>query len=398
VPAPSGVVRHVLPAVGVLPRDLGRDSVSGLVGAALGFAEAGAGSAERVEVWGLANTAGAGGHYALGGLYLRSLRPWRLGRVGPVDLRYQLAVGRAAVSGAPASLLHVHALPTLLLLRARRRVLHLHMALGRPTALEGRILLRADAVICASAFLAAGFRQQHPHYRGLVRVIRNGASPARYADPAPGSTLRRRLHLRPEEPVIAFAGQVAKEKGIDHLLHALALLPPSERPHLLIAGTSTLWRSIDSAKRPAISPFERELRLASAGLPVSWLGNVAVDAMPGVLLAADIVCCPSVVQEGLATINVEAAAAGKPVVASDVGGIPEVVHDGVTGVLVPAGDAAALARALRRLLKDPTLCRQMGAAARSNVHTWQQAGAELRDLYGRLLPWPPRRSCPSALA
>ena len=375
----------MLPGIGVLPRDLSRDSVSGLVGAALGFAEASVGSAERVEVWGLANTARAGEPYALGGLRLRSIRPWRLGRVRPLDLRYQLAAGLAAAGAARSTILHAHALPTLLLLpRARRRVLHLHMALGRPTGLEVRLLRRADAVICASAFLAASFRQQHPQYRGLVRIIRNGATPTRYSDLTPGSALRRRLQLPPEDPVIAFAGQVAKEKGIDHLLNALALLSPADRPHLLIAGSSTLWRSVDTVERHTMSPFERDLRLTRAGLPVSWLGNVAVDDMPAVLLAADIVCCPSVVAEGLATINLEAAAAGKPVVASSVGGIPEIVADGVTGLLVPPGDEAALARALRRLVKDVPLRRQMGAAARRNVHTWQQVGEELRELYGRL--------------
>ena len=122
-----------------------------------------------------------------------------------------------------------------------------------------------------------------------------------------------------------------------------------------------------------------------------WLGKVAVTAMPELLLAADIVCCPSVVQEGLATINLEAAAAGKPVVSSRVGGIPEIVEDGVTGLLVPPADDAALAQALSRLQNDASLRRRMGATARRSVHTWSQVGQEVKALYDQVLGGPDRR-------
>ncbi|HEV7216135.1 MAG TPA: glycosyltransferase family 4 protein [Chloroflexota bacterium] len=379
-------VRHVLPALGLLPRDVSTDSVSGLVGAALGFAETALGWAERVDLWGLANPVRAYDRYQLGGVQLRGIRPWRLGRVGRHDLRYQLAVGLAAAAAARCSILHAHALPTLLLLpNAERRVLHLHMALGQATRLERHLLQRADAVVCASEFLAAGFQQRHPQYPGPVRVIRNGADPNRYADASAGVRLRQHCGLEPADRVVAFAGQVAPEKGIHCLIAALELLPPAERPHLLIAGSSSLWRSVATAGTEAMTPFEEELRRRCAGLPVHWLGKLSVGAMPGLLLAADIVCCPSVALEGLATINLEAAAAGKPVIASRVGGIPEIVADGVGGILVPPGDISALARALCRLRNDASLCRQMGAAARRNVRTWAAAGRELRTVYEQLL-------------
>ncbi len=386
------LIRHVLPGLGLLPRDLRHDSVSGLVGSALGFAQASADSGGDVELWGLANPANAFDRYSLGAVCLRGIRPWRLGRAGPVDVRYQMAVGWAAISARRCSILHAHALPTLLLLpKARRRVLHLHMALGHATQLEVQLLRRADAVICASEYLAVSFRRHHPHYRGVVRIIRNGADPALTADATSGIDYRRRLGLQPADCVVVFAGQVAPQKGIDHLIAALALLPPSQRPHLLIAGSSTLWRSVDTVGQEEVSPFEQALRQRSADLPVRWLGKVAVTAMPELLLAADIVCCPSVVQEGLATINLEAAAAGKPVVSSRVGGIPEIVEDGVTGLLVPPGDEAALAHALSRLQNDAPLRHRLGATARRGVHTWSQAGQEVRALYDELLGGPERR-------
>ncbi|HEY8744840.1 MAG TPA: glycosyltransferase family 4 protein [Chloroflexota bacterium] len=379
-------IRHVLPGLGLLPRDLGRDSVSGLVGSALGFAQASASAGGLVELWGLANPAHANDRYSLGAVHLRGIRPWRLGRVGPLDLRYQSAVGRAAATAPRCTILHVHALPTLLLLpKARRRVLHLHMALGRATGLEVQLLRRADAVICASEFLAASFRGHHPQYQGAVRIIRNGADPTLTADATLGVDFRRTLGLQPTDCVVVFAGQVAPQKGIDHLIAALALLLPSQRPHLLIAGSSTLWRSVDTVGQEDMSPFEQALRERSTGLPVRWLGKVAVAAMPALLLAADIVCCPSVVPEGLATINLEAAAAGKPVVSSRVGGIPEIVEDGVTGLLVPPGDDAALAQALNRLREDAPLRQSMGSTARRGVRTWSQAGQEVGVLCEQLL-------------
>ena len=241
------LVWHVLPGLGLLPRDLDRDSVSGLVGSALGFAQASAGSGGQVEVWGLANPAHAFDRYTLGDVRLNGIRPWRLGRAGPVDVRYQMAVGWATISAGRRDILHVHALPTLLLLpKARRRVLHLHMALGQANRLEVQLLRRADAVICASEYLAASFRRHHPHYAGVVRIIRNGADPALTADATLGMSFRQRLGLQPADCVVVFAGQVAPQKGIDVLIAALGLIPPSQRPHLLIAGSSTLWRSVDT--------------------------------------------------------------------------------------------------------------------------------------------------------
>jgi glycosyltransferase involved in cell wall biosynthesis len=386
VRATPAAVRHLLPGVGVLPRTLSQDSVSGLVGSALGFALASTGTADRVELWGLADLAPAFDWYALDGVQLRGIRPWRLGRGGPFDLRYQMAAGAATMAASPCTLLHVHALPTLLLLpKARRRVLHLHMALGPASRLEVGLLRRADAVVCASDFLAASFSAHHPQYRGVVRVIRNGADPARYANVERGAALRRRLGLPMGDLVIVFAGQVAPDKGIDRLIAALALLPAAQRPHLLVAGSSTLWRSLDTVGQATMSPFERTMRERSVGLPVRWLGKVAVDDMPGVLLAADVVCCPSVVPEGLATINLEAAAAGKAVVASRVGGIPEIVADGDTGILVPPDDVTAFAQALTRLLGDAALRQRLGAAARRRVHTWSQAATELAEVYDQVL-------------
>lgn len=98
------------------------------------------------------------------------------------------------------------------------------------------------------------------------------------------------------------------------------------------------------------------------------------DDVPGLLAGCDVVCLPSRA-EGLPLVLLEAMAQGKPVVASAVGGVPELVVDGDSGLLVPPGDAGALAVALRRVLGDPTLGRRLGEAARERVRERFSAAA-----------------------
>jgi glycosyltransferase involved in cell wall biosynthesis len=109
--------------------------------------------------------------------------------------------------------------------------------------------------------------------------------------------------------------------------------------------------------------------------------------MDEVYRQAHIVCLPSL-REGLPTVLIEAAAAGRPIVASDVPGCREVVEDGVNGLLVPPGDPAALARALAMLASDPALRQQMGAAGRNIAVTRfanEKVIAATLDVYSNLL-------------
>ena len=109
--------------------------------------------------------------------------------------------------------------------------------------------------------------------------------------------------------------------------------------------------------------------------------------VPALLALADVYVHPSL-QEGYSNALLEAMAAGKAVVATAVGGNVEAVSDGSTGLLVPAQDAAAIARAIARLLADPAAARQMGARARQYVHERYEMSAMVRSyegVYTRLL-------------
>jgi glycosyltransferase involved in cell wall biosynthesis len=122
-------------------------------------------------------------------------------------------------------------------------------------------------------------------------------------------------------------------------------------------------------------------------LPLAWLGVIPENEMPGLYAAVDVVTCPSIWDDPFPTVNLEAMAASRPVVASRVGGVPEAVQDGTTGLLVPPGDDAALADALATLIANPEHRHRLGEAGRAASRTFSIAAAArgLEDLYREAL-------------
>jgi glycosyltransferase involved in cell wall biosynthesis len=192
-----------------------------------------------------------------------------------------------------------------------------------------------------------------------------------------------RPHARPdsEPPTIVSVGRLQAPKDTVTLLHALASLPSGFGTALLVG---------EGPERPGAEALIRRLGLAHS---VSLLGDR--EDVPQ-LLAASQVFVLSTRSEGLPVSILEAMAAGLPVVATGVGGVPELVVDGETGLLVRPGDPAALAAALRRLLEDPELRRKLGAAGRARVGThftldsFHEAHVAVyrRELAARGLPLP----------
>jgi glycosyltransferase involved in cell wall biosynthesis len=157
-----------------------------------------------------------------------------------------------------------------------------------------------------------------------------------------------------------YAGRLTEEKGVDVLAAAARLL--GDAP-LAICGTG---------------PREEALRTALAGLPNAHLhGHLAAGALASRLRDAAVVAVPSLWWENLPYAVIEAQAAGRAVVASRIGGIPELVDDGVDGILVPPGDAGALADAVRGLLADRGRARKLGAAGVERVRARLGPGPHL---------------------
>jgi len=163
--------------------------------------------------------------------------------------------------------------------------------------------------------------------------------------------LREAFGFPPESRVLAMVGQFIPKKGHRVLLQALeGLLPAYPDLRVLLFGTGHLWQRVRA-------DVERRGWSARVRLPGFR------DDLPHVLPALDLVVHPAF-EEGLGVSLLQSAACGVPVVGSAIGGIPEVVRDGVNGRLVPAGDVLALQRAIRGVLDDLEGARAMGAEGR----------------------------------
>lgn len=156
-------------------------------------------------------------------------------------------------------------------------------------------------------------------------------------------------------PVALFASRLLREKGVHELLAAVHLLHAAGCPlRLLVAG------DLYAENPSSLSPADLATLRATPG--VEYLGHV--DDIPALLARTDIVVLPSY-REGTPRVLVEAAAAGKPIVATDIGGCRGLVEDGINGLLVPVKDAEALANALHTLATDAELRERFGRAGRT---------------------------------
>lgn len=232
-------------------------------------------------------------------------------------------------------------------------------------ALAGVAVRRADAVRTISDFTS-----------GLVRA--EGVEPAAVfpAFMDLDSFLETEPAPLPERPVALFVGVLERYKAVDVLAEAWRRAAPRvPDARLRIVG------------RGAMSAVVERLVAESAGR-VGWTSVLPGDAVSGALDAATILVLPSR-SEGLGRVVVEAFCRGRGVIGSRVGGIPDLVTDGETGILVPPEDADVLADALVRVLADPSLAVRIGAAARRAVEPWlatpEDYARAMRELVERVI-------------
>ena len=226
------------------------------------------------------------------------------------------------------------------------------------------------------------------------RAIAIGADPARAEtipygvdvdrfrpDPQARATARQAIGAGADDLVLFTAGRLVRKKGFDYLIDAVGLLAPRwPGLRLVIGGEGDL----DAELR------ERAGRAGVDGR-VSFAGVLSQDEVAAGLAAADVVVMPSIHDDagnvdGLPNTVMEALASGTALVATRVGGIPSVVEDGRTGVLVAERDAQALADALGRLLADPRARTRLGAAARADalaLRTWPRVAERFEQVYER---------------
>jgi alpha-maltose-1-phosphate synthase len=211
-----------------------------------------------------------------------------------------------------------------------------------------------------------------------VRVIRNGIDTVEYA-PDAGTSVLAEHGIDPDRPYVIFVGRITRQKGVPVLLRAAASLDPSAQL-VLCAG---------AADTPELAD---EVSSLVAGLQETRSGVIWIPEMlpkPSViqlLTHALMFVCPSI-YEPLGIVNLEAMACSTAVVASRVGGIPEVVSGGETGLLVPPDDPASLADAMNALLRDPGRADAFGRAGRARAvaeFSWEAVAAQTAALYAEV--------------
>ncbi len=262
------------------------------------------------------------------------------------------------------------------------------------TWLEKTAYRNADGVIAVSASMKADVQSLYGVAPERIEVIHNGIDPAQYRPRLDRGVLAR-YDIEPDEPYVLMVGRMTRQKGINHFLNAAKYLRPEAQVVVCASAPDTTEILIEVAR------LVEEARARVANHLIWVQETVPADDLVALYSQAAVFVCPSV-YEPFGIINLEAMACGAPVVASAVGGVPEVVSDGQTGRLVkfeargpadpepldPDGFARALAEAVNDLLSDPRRREVMGSRARQRAverFSWTGIARQTREFYGRLI-------------
>jgi glycosyltransferase involved in cell wall biosynthesis len=298
----------------------------------------------------------------LGGLvpFVRALRAERAAVYHahlPAPLSGKYGLIAAVLSGVPAVVATAH--------------LYTEVPAGIRTELSQRL-----AAVCINRYIAVSnevamrLRARFRVPARKVQVIHNGIDPSRYCR-LPDPRLRASLDAGTGRPIALCVARLDRQKGHRHLVEAAAAVPDAV---FVLAG--------EGEERAALEGQVRALGLVDR---FRFLGHRA--DVPDLLAACDVLILPSLF-EGLPLSVLEAMAAGKPVVATAVGGTDEAVVHGETGLLVPPADPAALAAAIRAILTDPAMAERLGMAGRARVQrefSVARMTAEVSAVYESLL-------------
>ena len=251
----------------------------------------------------------------------------------------------------------------------------------------------ADGVIAVSEAMRRDVQALYGVASEKIQVIHNGIDVDQYR-PRPNQAVLRSYGIDPAIPFLLFVGRITRQKGIIHLVEAIKYLRPGIQI-VLCAGAP------DTPEIGAEMAACVERARAQSPSPIIWVPQVVPrDALISLYTDATVFVCPSV-YEPFGIINLEAMACGTPVVASAIGGIPEVVVHGETGLLVPFEPVGThdfepkepeqfsrdLATAANRLLDDPAMIWQMGRNARRRVEryfSWASIAQRTLEFYREL--------------
>ncbi|MFD5799590.1 glycogen synthase [Streptomyces diastatochromogenes] len=259
---------------------------------------------------------------------------------------------------------------------------------------ERTAVTAADAVIAVSRGMREDVLRVYPDVDPeRVHVVHNGIDTEVHR-PDTGTAALERYGVDPERPLVLFVGRVTRQKGLPQLLRAAFEIDPAAQLVLCCGQPDTPEIAAETAA------LVDELRRIRGGV-VRVDGMLDAVSLRQLLTHASVFVCPSL-YEPMGIVNLEAMACGTAVVATATGGIPEVVADGVTGLLVPIEQeqdgtgtpldekrfASDFAAAVNRLLAEPALARTMGEAGRVRARehfSWRAAAERVLDVYRRVL-------------
>lgn len=270
------------------------------------------------------------------------------------------------------------------------KVEQLGSAYHTTTWIERTAYQNADGVIAVSGAMKIDVQELYGVAEDRIRVIHNGIDPEEYR-PRPSEEVLRRLGVDPDLPAVLFVGRITRQKGILHLVRALRHLHEGVQVVLCAGAPDT--PEIGEEMRALVDVVRGEARV-----PILWIPEMLSRSdIIALYTYAAVFVCPSV-YEPFGIINLEAMACETPVIASAVGGIPEIVVNGETGVLVPldADDSGnfeprdaeafsqALADAINELMANGDVRERMGLAARARVldhFSWERIAAATLEFY-----------------
>jgi glycosyltransferase involved in cell wall biosynthesis len=231
-------------------------------------------------------------------------------------------------------------------------------------------LRKADVVHCVSTHIAVAATRLGAK---KVVVVPNGVDTSVFC-PLDKSQLRQKLGYNTREKIVVSTSRLTPKNGLDYLIKAIV---PLGDVKLVIVG--------DGEQRQNLESLVRDLKLQNR---VSLLGARPHQELPQYLAIADAFCRPSV-NEGFGISFIESMACRIPTIGTAVGGITDIINNGENGILVPSEDARALSRAIKRVIEDGALARQIAEKGFQTVKekfTWEKVLPQMEDVYDGLLP------------
>lgn len=237
------------------------------------------------------------------------------------------------------------------------------------------VIQRADKIIAVSRFTKASITSAYHVPSSKIHVIHNGIYPQQYNCNETNSAETKKTSPTKNEPSILYVGRLEQRKGLDFLLLAFALLSQQAKCSLIIAGSGEQ------------APYRRLAKKLGINNKVSFTGHADEATLKRLYAACDVFVLPSLL-EGFGLTILEAMASAKPVVATKVGGIPEIVKNNVHGKLVQRENPEQLCKALKFFIENPEKAKKIGEQNRKYVaetFSWAKTAKETELLYKTLI-------------